>query len=231
MNTKALEQLLVKSFDDHKLSTSEKHDLKSLLVAFKNEPSKLSFIRNRAFDLVANHYRAEQGDHIEALKWLENVVKSIDQMRSNKIIENSAYFSPGKQCAQKIIALLNRAKARIEICVFTISDDNISRAILAAHQRGVAVRILSDNDKANDLGSDIYSLCENGIQVKIDTSPSHMHHKFAIIDRNTLINGSFNWTRSASNYNQENIVVTNEPGLIEDFAAVFDKLWGQCQKP
>jgi len=52
-----------------------------------------------------------------------------------------------------------------------------------------------------------------------------MHHKYAIADGKTLLNGSFNWTRSASNPNNENILVTNDPKLLGLYTEAFEKLW------
>jgi mitochondrial cardiolipin hydrolase len=229
MTTLALEKALVDSFQDYRLSTSEKHNIKDLLAPFRCEPTQLSFIRNKAFSLVAENYHSQASDHRLTLKWLENIVRTIDSIRPVDSSKTSSYFSPGKECATKIVSLLERAKVSVDICVFTISDDKISRAILSAYKRGVEVRIISDNDKANDLGSDIYSLSKQGLMIKIDRSASHMHHKFAIVDSRYLINGSFNWTRSASNYNQENIVVMNDYNVILDFKAVFDRLWKECE--
>ena len=230
MSTQELESALFESYQDFKLSTDEKHELKRLLAEFIQDPTKMSFIRNKAFSLVADNFRSSQPNHDASLKWLENVVKSIDSVRHSSVILSDSYFSPGDQCASKITALLNRAKISIDICVFTISDNNISKAIADAYQRDVKVKIISDNDKADDLGSDIYSLAKQGINIRIDQSPNHMHHKFAIIDQKKLINGSFNWTRSASKYNQENIVVTNDSNLRGSFQKVFNKLWKDCKK-
>ncbi len=230
MSTQKLESALFESYEDFKLSTDEKHELKQLLAEFRQDPTKMSFIRNRAFSLVADNFRSSQPNHDASLKWLENVVKSIDSVRHSSVILSDSYFSPGDQCASKIIALLNRAKISVDICVFTISDNNISKAIAEAYKRGVAVRIITDNDKADDLGSDVYSLEKQGINIRIDQSPNHMHHKFAIVDQNELINGSFNWTRSASKYNQENIVVTNDSKLLGSFQKVYNKLWQECKE-
>ena len=49
-------------------------------------------------------------------------------------------------------------------------------------KRGVRVRVISDNDKAHDKGSDVWRLPDLGAEVRVDRSPHHMHHKFAIID-------------------------------------------------
>ena len=100
--------------------------------------------------------------------------------------------------------------------------------MLAAHKRKVKVRIVSDNDKADDRGSDIYHMAKKGIPIRVDRSANHMHHKYAIFDGKRLVNGSFNWTRSATKYNQENIVVSNDGKLIKDFGVTFEKLWEHC---
>lgn len=52
-----------------------------------------------------------------------------------------------------------------------------------------------------------------------------MHHKFAIIDQEVLINGSFNWTRNAITANNENVLITNHPDLVKPYKGEFDKLW------
>jgi phosphatidylserine/phosphatidylglycerophosphate/cardiolipin synthase-like enzyme len=52
-----------------------------------------------------------------------------------------------------------------------------------------------------------------------------MHHKFALFDGKRLANGSFNWTRSASTSNNENLVVSADAYLVRCFAGEFDSLW------
>lgn len=136
-----------------------------------------------------------------------------------------AYFSPGHDCLSAIVSELDDATATLDVCVFTITDDRISKAVLAAHRRNVCVRIVTDNDKSNDEGSDIARLARAGIEVRVDRSPHHMHHKFAIVDGRRLINGSYNWTRSAAEHNQENVVVTDSRSLVRAFSTEFEGLW------
>ena len=104
-------------------------------------------------------------------------------------------------------------------------SDTISDAILDACQRRVKVRVISDDDKSGDRGSDIERLQERGVEVRIDRTDDHMHHKFAIFDHHLLLNGSYNWTRSAANRNQENFLVTGDPRFVEDFSRQFERLW------
>ena len=145
-------------------------------------------------------------------------------------MENQVYFSPGEDCVNHIIDLINEAYNQIDICVFTISDDRISRAIVDAMKKGVAVRIISDNFKVEDTGSDIEDLSRVGIPVKLDTTENHMHHKFMIIDKKIVVTGSYNWTRSAALYNQENIISSDDEFVVEKFVSEFEKLWLSCEE-
>jgi cardiolipin hydrolase len=111
------------------------------------------------------------------------------------------------------------------ICVFTISDDRLSDAIQRAHRNGLTVRVLSDNDKLDDRGNDIERLAASGVDVRIDRSPEHMHHKFMVVDGQTILTGSYNWTRSAETRNEENLVVLDDPFLAGRFAEEFERIW------
>jgi phosphatidylserine/phosphatidylglycerophosphate/cardiolipin synthase-like enzyme len=115
----------------------------------------------------------------------------------------------------------------IDICVFTITDNRIADAIRTAHRDGVRLRIMSDNEKSLDLGSDVAQLAAGGVPVRIDTSPYHMHHKFAIFDAKTLLTGSYNWTLGAARDNEENLIVTGDAHLLQEFQRVFDGLWNK----
>ncbi len=141
------------------------------------------------------------------------------------ISPSSAFFSPGTACRDAIIHQLNIANSDLRICVFTISDDLITDAIIKAKKRGINILILTDNDKLYDLGSDINRLAGEGIEIKVDNTSNHMHHKFMLVDDRILVNGSYNWTRSAAKFNQENIIVTADRTLMNMFQKEFDKLW------
>ena len=123
------------------------------------------------------------------------------------------------------------AKQTCDVCVFTITDDRITDAIIRAHARGVNVRVITDDEKSHDLGSDMDKLRASGIPCKMDMgNVAHMHHKFALFDGRRLMTGSFNWTRSASEQNEENLIVTPDPVLVSLFAGRFEYLWGRMKE-
>ncbi|MFC3150969.1 phospholipase D-like domain-containing protein [Litoribrevibacter euphylliae] len=225
MRIKELEAWLIEALQDTKLDNTEKAELRSMVPMLSVEEGR--FLRNKAFALAKDEVRNDPELTLSVFKWLEKVVKTIDSADNPTTVESSAHFSPGDECRRKILDLCQNARRSIEICVFTISDDSLSNAILKAHQRGIEVRIITDNDKSNDLGSDVDMLSNKGVPVRMDRTDNHMHHKFALFDRATLLNGSFNWTRSASRYNQENIVVSGDVRVLDRFTTEFDRLWAQ----
>jgi phosphatidylserine/phosphatidylglycerophosphate/cardiolipin synthase-like enzyme len=224
MNTEELDQALTATLEDGKLSRSERGALFEVLSELELDAGRLAQLRARAFELARE--KIEGPRCREAFDWLEEVNKLF--VRLEAPVSNTpsrAYFSPGDACLSAVIAELGRARKTADICVFTITDDRIANAVLAAHQRGVTVRILTDNDKQYDEGSDIERLARAGIALKVDETEHHMHHKFAVLDGTTLLNGSYNWTRSAAAHNEENVIVTSEPKLVQTFAGHFAQMW------
>ncbi|WP_299825522.1 phospholipase D-like domain-containing protein [uncultured Pontibacter sp.] len=145
-------------------------------------------------------------------------------------ITSHAFFSPGDDCLEAIITAIDDAEQTIKICVFTISDDRISDAIVRAHRRGLHIKIITDNKKLHDAGSDIRELAAKGLEVRIDKTRSHMHHKFAVFDETRVLTGSYNWTRSAAMHNHENVLVTDNLSIVQDYSHEFDRLWKGMMK-
>ncbi len=223
MQLKELEVQLKATLEDFKLSNDERAELRELAPSLSKE--ERSFLRNKGFALVRESINEDEASTFKVLKWLELVVKTLDSAQMPSTIESAVCFSPGDDCRRKIIDLCHQAKRSIDVCVFTISDDTLSEAIFKAHQRGIKVRIITDNDKANDLGSDVDELSAKGVPVRMDRTANHMHHKFAVFDESILLNGSFNWTRSATRYNQENVLVSGEVKVVDQFQSKFESLW------
>ena len=226
MRQPELEAWLLATLEDFKLSQSEALELREILPKLAQDD--IAFVRNKSFMLAREPARVGGDNAVASLLWLEKISKVIDNFRQSKSVSfTGAHFSPGEDCRRQLLDLLLAARVTLDISVFTISDDRLSDAIVAAHRRGIQVRLITDNDKALDQGSDIYRLIDQGIDVRMDNTENHMHHKFAIVDQRILVNGSFNWTRSATEYNQENILVTDEPKLVSAYLNEFENLWSE----
>ncbi len=210
------------------MSKGEKRALQAVLADAAE--STFTTWRARAFDLAREAIDEAKTGHerAEIFAWLEEVVKLLEKRTSSSPADSQTaevFFSPGDACRGRIATLLGRARKSAQICVFTITDDRLAQPILEAHKRGVTVQIITDNDKAHDKGSDAAKLRDAGVPVRVDRSEHHMHHKYAIFDGDTLLTGSYNWTRSAARYNRENIVVSDDPRLVAPFAESFRQTW------
>ncbi len=211
---------LEESIQDHYLSRSEKKSFKGLLNDSHLDAHQLTVLRSKIYELADAHSTPQNYPLI--IKWLRNVNSAFDSKSGQ---DSNAYFSPGDACRNIIVQQIKEAVNAINICVFTISDDLISKSILDAHQRGKEIRLITDNDKSLDLGSDVEQLSKAGISIKMDETRNHMHHKFMVVDDRSLVTGSYNWTRSAAMYNHENILLTQDPGAVRSFLKEFDGLW------
>ena len=225
MQHEQIDHLLKRTLSDSRLSRGEKRIVGDLADEAEQAGLDLDFLRHRAFALVQNELRDPQSKQV--LEWLEDVIKVLRPKPPEEPPRPRVYFSPGDACLNAIRGLLGRARKTIDICVFTITDDRIAEEILEAAGRNVAVRVITDDDKSLDAGSDISRLKSRGIPVRCDRSEYHMHHKFAVIDRETVLTGSYNWTRGAADRNEENLLVHQDSGLAGEFMVEFERLWDQ----
>lgn len=223
MNLNELLNFLNESFEDQRLSRNEASVFRQLLDEAALNNNELSQLRKHIFTKASEVVRHPHDR--EVLDWVESLMRVMLVDTDTQQELNEAHFFPSEKGLQRLLSCLASAKTSLDICVFTITDNRISNAIVDAHKRGVKVRVISDNDKASDLGSDVVSLSDAGVPIAVDNEPDHMHHKFAVVDKTILINGSFNWTRSASSRNFENIVLTNQPKLVQSFLQEFERLW------
>ncbi len=163
----------------------------------------------------------------EAVEWLQGCFDIIDKhtFRIHKVL-----FSPGTDIGNTLNDLLNKAKKSVLLCVFSITDHRLAKDIWECHKRGVQVKVITDDRKIFDRGSEIQNLRNKGIDIKIDHSEYHMHNKFGIIDDRIAFTGSFNWTYTAQKHNQENLLVTTNQSIVEQFKSEFDRLWQEMFK-
>ena len=121
-----------------------------------------------------------------------------------------AYFTPGTECEDRIIAEISQS-TNIDIAVYSITNPKIANAIIAAHQRGAKVRIVTDQTMAGHKSSMIDELAATGIPVRTNRRHKIEHNKFAVFDNRRMVTGSYNWTTAATKYNSENCIFLPHP--------------------
>lgn len=230
MQANNIDDVLAKTLEDRRLTGGEKSTLTRFLEDLQADEQKLGYCRHRAFEIA--RAAVADPDSARVLEWLEDVIKLTVPKAAGKAEAKhlaEAVFGPGDACPSRIIYHLNRARRKVDVCVFTVTDDRVSNALIAAHRRKVAVRIVTDNEKALDLGSDVPRFQAAGVPLKVDDTPYHMHHKFAVFDEEAVLTGSYNWTRSAADFNHENLLITSEPSLVKAYGLEFERVWNRLK--
>jgi len=137
----------------------------------------------------------------------------------------SVYFSPSRDTTDNVIGFINRCEHTIDAAVYSITHYEIAKAIIAAHNRGVKIRLLVDKVQASSKYARDEELILAGVDLVRDTLTGLMHHKYIIGDGNAVGTGSFNWTVGAEEKNQENFVILRLKYVVEDFQENFNQLW------
>lgn len=147
------------------------------------------------------------------------------------VIEN--YFAPEKSIAPIIAAEINKAQRDIRFMAFAFTHEDIGEAMLERAEAGVNVTGVFETTGSNTAFSYYPPMRDAGLpnlQVRQDGNPRMMHHKVIIIDGQTTIFGSFNFTASANDSNDENIVIVHDPTFASFFVEEFNTVWQEAQR-
>jgi phosphatidylserine/phosphatidylglycerophosphate/cardiolipin synthase-like enzyme len=144
--------------------------------------------------------------------------------------EMQACFSPplAGSCdpLSTVLRAIGSARQTIRVQMYALTLQEIVSALVKAKRRGVDVRVIVDRSQLNDDRSDAYrvaALASGGVPVLVDSVPGLMHNKVTILDGETVLTGSFNYTWAAERYNAENLLVLRDSAL----AAEYTRNWNQ----
>lgn len=138
-------------------------------------------------------------------------------------------FSPKGGTSKELARLIKAAKKEIVVAAYAFSSKYLGQALSAALKRGIKIRVLLDGDNARKSYSIDEWLAGEGITVRfIEIKRGSLHHKFMLIDGKLLSSGSYNYTNESEFRNHEAAIFTTHKGLIQSFAAEFERLWSQC---
>jgi phosphatidylserine/phosphatidylglycerophosphate/cardiolipin synthase-like enzyme len=135
------------------------------------------------------------------------------------------YFSPNGGCQEVVIREISKAQKTIDIAMYSFTSREVAEALVEAKDRKVKIRIVLDKAKKKEDFSKSRYLISKGVDVKYHLGFGLMHNKFAVIDGQVLITGSFNWTASANKRNEENLLIITNNKAIKKYAERFEYLW------
>lgn len=137
----------------------------------------------------------------------------------------NVYFSPDDDIERILNARIRKAKKSVNFMAFSFTSEKTCDAMLAAAGKGVRVSGVFERRGSSSQYSCYGRLKKTGIDVRLDRNPGNMHHKVLIIDGETVIFGSYNFSRSASRSNDENIIIVKDPSLAALFLSEFERIF------
>jgi phospholipase D len=130
-------------------------------------------------------------------------------------------FSPSGGCLELVQETIQKAKRQILVQAYSLTSLPIIDELIAAHQRGVVVRVLVDRSQLTSRSSQVKRLKAHGLSVAIDQVGGIAHNKVMLIDGVYVLTGSFNWTQAAEYRNAENLLLLHNEALC----SLYTKNW------
>jgi phosphatidylserine/phosphatidylglycerophosphate/cardiolipin synthase-like enzyme len=154
-----------------------------------------------------------------------------DTPHHSVMIEGSrieVWFSPDDGVAARLVELVRGAEERIEIMAFNFTLDALGAVVGERFGAGVSVRGVLEADQSANPGTELEFLRTMGVDLLLDGNPNSMHHKVMILDERVVVTGSYNFSRSAEEVNDENIVIIHDQGVAAEYIAEFERLFSKA---
>jgi phosphatidylserine/phosphatidylglycerophosphate/cardiolipin synthase-like enzyme len=131
--------------------------------------------------------------------------------------ELAVCFSPNPLCQQTLLTTLKMSRYSIRLQGYGFTDPKIAEVLIEAKRRGVDVQLILDKSNKTDKHSQAKVVAQYNIPVYIDSPRGIAHNKVILIDDDTIITGSYNWTTSAHRRNAENLLILKNQELAQRY--------------
>jgi phosphatidylserine/phosphatidylglycerophosphate/cardiolipin synthase-like enzyme len=131
-----------------------------------------------------------------------------------------------------VLTAIKDARTTIRIQMYSLTVEEVVAELVNAKRRGIDVRAIVDRDQLQHDRNDsrrIAALVAAGVPVLVDTVPGLMHNKVMVVDDDTVLTGSFNYTWGAEHLNAENLIVLHDPALAAEYMRYWNQRAAQSQ--
>lgn len=142
-------------------------------------------------------------------------------------IEN--YFAPEDEPEAQIVSEIGQARRTIDFMAFSFTSEPIAQAVAERLTQRVRVRGLFEARNAGARYCRDDFLASHGAEIHVDTNPYSMHHKVFILDGETVITGSYNFSKNAAEKNDENVIIIHDARIAQSYTLEFEALIQQAR--
>jgi phosphatidylserine/phosphatidylglycerophosphate/cardiolipin synthase-like enzyme/regulation of enolase protein 1 (concanavalin A-like superfamily) len=160
-----------------------------------------------------------------------NITAPLARVYPTYPIDPSMNFPPQQDYASRAVGRYNAESLKIDVIMFRITDQRHTNAMIAAHNRGVPVRMIVDIGEYRQPARlwdswNVDRLYMAGIPLRWQGHAGDNHEKLVLLyGQNMTIFGSSNWTTASANSQQEHNYFTTKNAIFQWFAAQFDRMW------
>ncbi|MBZ0298327.1 MAG: FAM83 family protein [Anaerolineae bacterium] len=140
-------------------------------------------------------------------------------------------FAPEDDVVGAILDQLNQADSSVRFMAFSFTVDDIGNMLKQKAAAGVSVQGIFETVGSETAFSELTPLFCAGLPVRQDGNPYILHHKVFIVDNDTVLTGSFNFSDSAMRSNDENMLIIHDPVLAGQYIAEFERRWAEAVPP
>lgn len=142
---------------------------------------------------------------------------------------NQTLFTSQGPVVDTIERLLLEARFSVDAALYRITNPRLARALGQAQDRGIRVRMLVDRNKYQQTAVTRQILADNSLPFQAiygrKKKGSKLHHKFAVLDRQIVLTGSYNWTVDSEEKNFDHMLILRDPDLVVAYQQEFERLW------
>jgi phosphatidylserine/phosphatidylglycerophosphate/cardiolipin synthase-like enzyme len=139
-------------------------------------------------------------------------------------IEN--YFAPGGGAAEHILDILRSARTSIDFMAYSFTRADFARALMEKAQAGVQVQGVFEKRQIQAGGDSVWNaLTGAGLEVRLDGNRYNMHSKVFVVDQQIVVTGSYNFTQSAEQQNDETVLIIHSADIARAYWAEWQKVW------
>ena len=141
------------------------------------------------------------------------------------------YFSPDDGVLAALLPVLESAQESIYFLAYSFTSNQLGDILRQKAEAGLTVAgVMDDEQVRSNQGTEYDPFRQADLDVRIDGIDGLMHHKVFIVDKTIVVLGSYNFSQSAEERNDENLMIIYNPLIAQQFILEFQRVQGQAQR-
>ncbi|NWG35957.1 MAG: DUF1669 domain-containing protein [Chloroflexi bacterium] len=181
---------------------------------------------------IAENYLVEFNEMFEEGRFGENVVAQTPHpavtLAGSRV---ETYFSPDDRVLSVLYTLLSQAEESVHFMAFSFTSNELGAILREKAAAGLVIKGVMDEEQiASNTGTEFDPFRRVGLDVRVDGNDGQMHHKVFIVDGRIVVTGSYNFSKSAEERNDENVVIIYDERVARFFLEDFERVYARARK-